>query len=321
MRHSRSRPCRAEWDTHDGTYGFHTVDYGPFATQRSQTRSFAALVSRKRDGFRIAAGSSSWARGLVHDPPEFDSQRPAPSPPAPLPQTSLGERGARAKGRVRKWCSGLWVGWHAQSVSDGRGTHRLRSHPYRHSSRPSQGLPHSPTKRDSTVWPFSDVRIARLPDAHTRPPGDKLARLLARRHELATHDSRDSMPITDPPVRRQKSLATTTPADKIRDGDARTLALNSRSPRPTSVSPLTASGLVHPGSGGSLLHSFPSPRTVTMMELRQTEQQCNDSCPTIERVPGRRVGAYLAASFLQFHFSSRSVWLFTFGQRRRIAKW
>ena len=28
-------------------------------------------------------------------------------------------------------------------------------HPYRHSSRPSQGLPHSPTKRDSTVWPFS----------------------------------------------------------------------------------------------------------------------------------------------------------------------
>ena len=44
---------------------------------------------------------------------------------------------------------------------------------------------------------------------------------LARHHELATHDSRDSTPITDPPVRRQKSLATTTPADKIRDGGAR----------------------------------------------------------------------------------------------------
>ena len=83
-----------------------------------------ALVSRKRDCLRVSARSSSWAGGLVHDPPEFDSQRPAPSPPAPLPQTSLGERGARAKGRVSKWCSGLWVRWHAQSVSDGRGTHR-----------------------------------------------------------------------------------------------------------------------------------------------------------------------------------------------------
>ena len=39
-----------------------------------------------------------------------------------------------------------------------------------------------------------------------------------------------------------------------------TLALNSRSPRPTRVSPLTVSGLVHPGSGGSLLHSFASPK-------------------------------------------------------------
>ena len=42
-----------------------------------------------------------------------------PLPPAPLPQTSLGERGARAKGRVSKWYSGLWVGWHAQSVAMG----------------------------------------------------------------------------------------------------------------------------------------------------------------------------------------------------------
>ena len=38
------------------------------------------------------------------------------------------------------------------------------------------------------------------------------------------------------------------------------LALNSRSPRPTRVSPLTVSGLAHLGSGGSLLHSFASPK-------------------------------------------------------------
>ena len=37
--HSRGRPCRAESDVHDGTSGFGTVDYGPFATRRSQTRS------------------------------------------------------------------------------------------------------------------------------------------------------------------------------------------------------------------------------------------------------------------------------------------
>ena len=49
------------------------------------------------------------------------------------------------------------------------------------------------------------------------PPRDKLA----RRHELATHVRRDSTPITDPPVRRQKTLAARAPADKIRDGGAR----------------------------------------------------------------------------------------------------
>ena len=45
------------------------------------------------------------------------------------------------------------------------------------------------------------------------------------------------------------------------------IAPSSRSPRPTFVNPLTASGLVHPGSGGSLLHSFASPTTVTMIGL------------------------------------------------------
>ncbi len=56
-------------------------------------------------------------------------------------------------------------------------------------------------------------------------------------------------------ARREKSLAPRGAADKIPDGGSATLALNSRSPRPTSVSPLTVSGLVHPGSGSSLPHS------------------------------------------------------------------
>ena len=63
--------------------------------------------------------------------------------------------------------------------------------------------------------------VRRAPRKPKRPSRDKLARVLARHHELATHDSRDSTPITDPPVRRQKSLAARAPADKIRDGGAR----------------------------------------------------------------------------------------------------
>ena len=125
MQHSRSRPYRAESDAHDGTSGFGTVDYGPFATRRSQTRLSGCAGLAQTRCLRVSARSSSSAGGLVHDPPEFDSQRPAPSPPAPLPQTSLGERGARAKGLVSKGCSGLWVRWHAQSARDGRGTHRV----------------------------------------------------------------------------------------------------------------------------------------------------------------------------------------------------
>ncbi len=125
----------------------------------------AALVSRKRDCLRVSARSSSWAGGLVHDPPEFDSQRPAPSPPTPLPQTSLGERGARAKGLVSKWCSGLWSGGTPRASAMGVGRiewlgslapfamslARPATHQYRHSQCCPRRAASSPEQRTGHI--------------------------------------------------------------------------------------------------------------------------------------------------------------------------
>ena len=161
--HSRSRPCRAESDALDGTSAFGTVDYGPFATRRPQARSFgcAGLAQTRLSpglGEIVVVGG-----GLVHDPPEFDSQLPAPSPPAPLPQTSLGERGARAKGLVSKWCSGLWSGGTPRASAMGVGRiewlgslapfamslARPATHQYRHSQCCPRRAASSPEQRTS----------------------------------------------------------------------------------------------------------------------------------------------------------------------------
>ena len=49
--------------------------------------------------------------------------------------------------------------------------------------------------------------VRRAPHKPQRQPRNTLARALVRHHELATHDSRDSTPATDLPVRRKKSLS------------------------------------------------------------------------------------------------------------------
>ena len=138
-------------------------------------------------------------------------------------------------------------------------------HPYRHSSRPSQGLPHSPTKRldrvalqrmleslgyltltlvrPATSWPACWLVATSLP---------RMTVATACRFPIHRFAARNRW---QPPRQRIKYVTVTHAA----------IAPSSRSPRPTFVNPLTASGLVHPGSGGSLLHSFASPRTVTMI--------------------------------------------------------
>ena len=63
------------------------------------------------------------------------------------------------------------------------------------------------------------------------------------------------------PIHRFAARNRWQPADqRIKYVTVAAIALNSRSPRPTRVSPLTVSGLAHPGSGGSLLHSFVLPK-------------------------------------------------------------
>ena len=69
------------------------------------------------------------------------------------------------------------------------------------------------------------------------------------------------LPAISGEIQPKKSLAARGRADiEYVTAAPATLALSSRSPRPASVSPLTVSGPAHPGSGGSLLHSFASPK-------------------------------------------------------------
>ena len=119
---------------------------------------------------------------------------------------------------------------------------------------------------DSTRRRRQAKRSLWQPSLVPAPPGDKLA----RRHELATHDRRDNTPIPDPPVRHQKSLTPRGAADKIHDG-GRDACPHEPLAVPTSVSPLTVSGLAHPGSGGSLLHSFVSPKRQRLCRYDKVE--------------------------------------------------
>ena len=83
---------------------------------------------------------------------------------------------------------------------------------------------HAVCASDSTRRRLQAKRSLWRPSPVPAPPREDLA----RRHELATHDRRDSTSTVRPPIHREKTLASAGPADKIRDGGA--IALSSRSP-------------------------------------------------------------------------------------------
>ncbi len=98
-RHNRNRRCKVGLGIHDGTSGFGIRGCERSAKDPAQTHSRTPVGRARRQLSRRPAEIVVLSANVDSQCPSDSDSRFCPSPPTPLPQTSLRERGASVKTR------------------------------------------------------------------------------------------------------------------------------------------------------------------------------------------------------------------------------